>query len=100
VRLLVLWLGLALSKFYTWRTRYGKANEHNAHVPRDTWLLDWERKAIVEFHADHLTDGYRRITFMMLDEDVVAVAPSTVYRLFKAEGLLDHWAATIHRSGF
>jgi putative transposase len=26
---LVGWLGLSRSKFYSWRNRYGKANEHN-----------------------------------------------------------------------
>jgi hypothetical protein len=34
----VSWLGIAASKFYNWRTRYGLANEHNALVPRDWWL--------------------------------------------------------------
>ena len=32
--------------FYAWRKRYGKANEHNALVPRDHWLTDEERDAI------------------------------------------------------
>jgi hypothetical protein len=27
---LVTWIGLSRSKFYSWRDRYGKANEHNA----------------------------------------------------------------------
>jgi len=31
---LVCWIGLSRSKFYSWRNRYGKANEHNALVPR------------------------------------------------------------------
>jgi hypothetical protein len=31
------WLGVTASKFYGWRERYGKANEHNARVPRDFW---------------------------------------------------------------
>src|SRR5215510_9366311 len=35
---LVAWIGLSRSKFYSWRDRYGKANEHNALVPRDHWL--------------------------------------------------------------
>jgi hypothetical protein len=26
----IVWLGVAASKFYSWRQRYGKANEHNA----------------------------------------------------------------------
>jgi hypothetical protein len=44
------WLGIAQSKFYDWRRRYGKVNEHNGWVPRDFWLEDWEEQAIVHFH--------------------------------------------------
>jgi len=29
------WLDIAANKFYAWRVRYGKVNEHNAWVPRD-----------------------------------------------------------------
>jgi putative transposase len=38
------WLGIAQSKFYDWRARYGKVNEHNGYIPRDWWLEDWEKK--------------------------------------------------------
>ena len=31
----IAWLGIAPSKFYSWRGRYGCVNEHNAWVPRD-----------------------------------------------------------------
>ena len=41
------WLDITASKFYDWRERYGKANEHNGWVPRDFWLEDWEKQAIV-----------------------------------------------------
>jgi putative transposase len=77
-----------VSKFYDWRTRYGLANEHNALVPRDWWLEDWEKKAILDFHARHPLEGYRRLAFMMLDADVVAVSPSSVYRVLHDAGLI------------
>jgi putative transposase len=83
---LVLWLGVSLSKFYGWRTRYGKVNEHNAQVPRDHWLEDWEKQAIAAYERAHPLEGYRRLTFMMLDDDVVAVSAPTVYRVLKAAG--------------
>lgn len=83
---LVLWLGMTLSKFHDWRHRYGKVNEHNAWVPRDHWLQDWERQAIVRFSFEYPLEGYRRLAFMMLDRDVVAVSPSSVYRVLKAAG--------------
>jgi hypothetical protein len=75
-RQLVYWLGIAASKFYLWRIRYGRVNEHNAHIPRDWWLEPWEKKAIVHFYLGHPLEGYRRLAFMMLDNDVVAVSPS------------------------
>jgi transposase InsO family protein len=93
------WLGLARSKFYDWRERYGKANEHNGQVPRDHWLEDWERRAIIDFHGRYPLEGYRRLTFMMLDEDVVAVSPSSTYRVLKGAGLLDGWNRKPSRKG-
>jgi putative transposase len=85
------WLGVRAGKFYDWRERYGKANEHNAWVPRDFWLEDWEKKAIVDFHLKNPLEGYRRLTFMMLDQDVVAVSPSSVWRVLGQAGLLAKW---------
>jgi transposase InsO family protein len=58
-------------------------------VPRDYWLEDWEREAILDYHDRHPLEGYRRLTFMMLDDDVVAVSPASVYRVLKAAGRLD-----------
>jgi len=82
------WLELCPRKFARWRERYGKANEHNGQVPRDHWLEPEERKAIVSYALAHPLEGYRSLTFMMLDADVAAVAPSTTYRVLKAAGLV------------
>ena len=78
-------------KFYDWKKRYGRANEHNGKIPRDFWLEPWERDAIVSFHEQNPLEGYRRSTYMMLDADVVAVSASTVYRVLKEAGRLDRW---------
>ena len=75
--------------FYKWRQRYGKVNEHNGWIPRDHWLEDWEKKSILDFYLDHPLEGYRRLTYMMLDADIVAVSPSSVYRVLKRAGVLD-----------
>lgn len=77
---------MAASKFYDWKARYGKVNEHNAWIPRDHWLLDWEKQAILDFEARYPLEGYRRLTFMMLDRDIVAVSPASVYRVLHAAG--------------
>ena len=93
------WLGVRASKLYDWRERYGKANEHNAWVPRDFWLEDWEKKAIIDFHLKNPLEGYRRLTFMMLDQDVVAVSPSSVWRVLGQAGLLGKWNGTPSKKG-
>lgn len=54
-------------------------------------MEDWERLAIIDFHALFPLEGYRRLTFMMLDLDIVAVSPSTTYRVLKAAGLILEW---------
>lgn len=65
------------------------ANEHNGQIPRDWWIEDWEKQAILDYHDRHPLEGYRRLTFMMLDDDIVAVSPSTTYRVLKAARRLD-----------
>lgn len=85
------WVGVSRGKFFDWKQRYGRANEHNGKVPRDHWLEKWEQQAILAYHRANPLEGYRRMAFMMLDEDVVAVSPASVYRVLSAEGLLDRW---------
>ena len=82
------WLELCPRKFGRWRGRYGKANEHNAQVPRDHWLEPQEKQAIISYALHHPLEGYRSLTFMMMDADVAAVAPATTYRVLKKAGLI------------
>jgi len=103
------WLGIAASKFYNWRERYGKVNEHNGWIPRDFWLEEWEKQAIVNFHLKNPLEGYRRLTFMMLDADIVAVSPASVlpqavttlwlWRVLGEAGLLAKWKGKPSKKG-
>jgi transposase InsO family protein len=53
----------------------------------------------VRYFEAHPLEGYRRLCFMMLDENVVAVSPATVHRVLRAAGLLDRWNAKPSRKG-
>jgi putative transposase len=68
-------------------------------VPRDHWLEPAEREAIIVFARDHLADGYRRMTFVMLDQDIVAASPATVYRVLSKAGLLQRWNRAPSKKG-
>jgi transposase InsO family protein len=95
----VRWIGVSRGKFFDWKKRYGKANEHNALVPRDSWIAAEERQRILDVHDRNPLEGYRRLTFMMLDQDVAAVSPSTTYRVLSAAGRLDRWKRKPSKKG-
>ncbi|MFO0804690.1 MAG: hypothetical protein U0791_16400 [Gemmataceae bacterium] len=60
-------------------------------MPRDHWLTAAERKAIIDFHHQYPLEGYRRLTYMMIDRNIVACSPATVYRVLSQAGLLQRW---------
>jgi putative transposase len=99
VRRFIPWLGVTVSKFYDWRERYGRVNEHNGWIPRDFWLEPWEKDAILDFHWKNPLEGYRRLAWMMLDREVVAVSPASVWRVLKQAGVLSRWRGKPSRKG-
>ncbi len=91
-------MGITRTKFYAWQNRYGQANKHNANVPKKHWTTPEEIKAVEDYARTkipigsyHLKDGYRRLTYQMLDENIVALSPATVYRILKNADLLNRW---------
>ncbi|AFH48401.1 Putative integrase [Ignavibacterium album JCM 16511] len=92
------YIGLCRVKFYKWVKRSGTANNHNGKIPKTHWLTPDEVKLIEDFAREHysesdyfLKDGYRRVAYKMLDLNIVAVSPSSVYRILKKAGLLNKW---------
>jgi transposase InsO family protein len=98
-RTLLDWARLKTSKYHQWIKRYGHVNAHNGKIPRDWWLEEWEKQAILDYHQQHPLEGYRRLTFMMLDDDIVAVSPSSTYRVLKAAGRLDRKTVAPSKKG-
>ena len=98
MKLLLEHIGLNRKKFYQWRSRFGKPNNHNGKMPKEHWLLPEEVKAITTYARKHfadgdyfIKDGYRRMTYDMMDKNIAVAAPSTVYRILKRNGLLNQW---------
>jgi transposase InsO family protein len=96
---IIRWIPITSSKFYSWKKRYGKVNEHNGWIPRDFWLEDWEKQAIIDYRHSYPHEGYRRLTYMMMDDDVVAVSPSSVYRVLFNADLLGKWSKKNSKKG-
>ena len=87
-------IGLNSSTYYNWLHRYQqKRLMDEKPVGMNPYrLLDWEKEAIRDFYLENQENGYRRMTYMMIDQNIVYTSPSTVYRYLKSEGLLMRWA--------
>ena len=46
------------------------------------------KQAIVDYCHDTPLEGYRRLCYMIVDDDIVAVSPSSAYRVLSNAGLL------------
>jgi putative transposase len=99
VRKLLAWLELSPGKFYDWQQRVACPNRHNGIIPKTHWLLPWEKQAIIDYAVKHEAEGYRRLTFELIDADVVYASPSSVYRVLKDAGLLAKFTAAESRKG-
>jgi len=61
-------------------------------VPRSPLVaLPDKVEAVVAYAKAHPREGYRRLAWMMVDEDVAYLTPSTVYRILDRYDLLYRW---------
>lgn len=81
-------VGVGERRLLEWRKRFGKPNRPTANYPKSTWLTSREKALIVEFYEAHYEDGYRRCAYMMIDADIVAASPSSVFRALRDAGVL------------
>ncbi len=86
-------LGLTRSVYYDWLEREKAGNlADRLVVPRSPLsALPEEIEAAVAYARAHPREGYRRLAWMMIDEDIVYLAPSTVYRILDKYNLLCRW---------
>jgi putative transposase len=92
-------LSLTRRRAIDWRKRYGEENQHNGDIPRSHQLEQWERDAIVKYYIGHPLEGYRRITYMMIDDNLVATSSATVYRVLKDAGVMRKWNGKNSKKG-
>lgn len=94
-------LGLPKSRFYDWKQRIrggclddrfatGQGSVHG--------ILPEEKEAVITYALSHPKEGYRRLTWMMVDEDVAYLGSSSVYRILRDADLLYRWKRS-RRSG-
>lgn len=94
VRRVLRHLSLTKSRYYEWKRREEEALLEDL-VPgaraSPHALLEEEKAAVITYALSHPKDGYRRLAWMMVDEDVAYVSPSSVYRILRDADLLYRW---------
>lgn len=93
IRRILKHLGLPKARYYDWRNR---AEEDRLADARSVGICPWailpeEREAAIEFALAHPRDGYRRLCWQAVDEEVVCMSPSSFYRVLDDADLLYRW---------
>ena len=86
-------LGLKPARYWQWRerARRGALGDRPPVAPALDQLLPEERAAVIDYALAHPKDGYRRLTWQMVDEDVACLSPASVYRVLNESDLLYRW---------
>lgn len=93
VRRILKRLGIRRSVYYEWRDRAVQKRLDDL-VPGGRCLsavLPEEKEAVIAYALAHPKEGYRRLTWMMVDENVACLSPASVYRVLNDADLLYRW---------
>lgn len=96
-------LEIAPATYHRWRKRIAEdvsapAARRAAHGSLYE-ALPTERRAILDYALGHPEARHRELAWKMLDENVVAVSPSTVYRILGEANLVCRWIPRGRRKG-
>ena len=105
VRRILNHLGLSKARYRQW-TKRAAAEGEGVHALSDRstasagldGILAEEKRAVLDYALAHPKDGYRRLAWQMIDEDVAYLSPSSVYRILNEADLLYRWKRS-RRSG-
>jgi transposase InsO family protein len=93
VRRILHHLGLSTARYREWTKRAAAERlvDHRPIAPRHDGILPEERQAVITYALAHPKDGYRRLTWQMIDADVAYLSESSVYRILSHAELLARW---------
>jgi transposase InsO family protein len=86
-------MGISSSNYYRWCSEIsnGSLIDNRGRTPSLDRTLPEEEQRLIAYALRHPQEGYRRLAWMMVDEDVVYLCPSTVYRILDKNDLLYRW---------
>ena len=94
-------LGIARRTYYRWLREEAWARALPAEPVRPVQpyeALPEEKAAVLDYARKHPELRHRELAWRMVDEDVVCLSPSTVYRILKTANLVCPWRRRTKRS--
>ena len=93
VRRVLTHLGLSKARYYEWvkRAEVSRLADRSTAVSSLGMILEEEKQAVIRYALAHPKEGYRRLAWQMVDEDMAYVSPSSVYRILNDADLLYRW---------
>lgn len=86
-------LGLSKARYRAWTKRVASdaLADRPPIAPSRESILAEEKAAVLTYALAHPKDGYRRLTWQMIDADVAYLSESSVYRILNDADLLYRW---------
>lgn len=87
-------LGISRRTYYRWlkEEKWAKALPETPVRPVQPYeALPQEKQAVLDYARKHAELRHREMAWRMVDEDVVCLSPSTVYRILKEANLVCPW---------
>jgi putative transposase len=91
-------LGLSRARYRDWtkRAAVGQLVDRWPVAPSRDGILPAEKAAVIGYALAHPKEGYRRLTWQMVDADVAYLSESSVYRILNDADLLARWKRSTH----
>lgn len=99
IRRILRHLEIAPASYHRWGSRDVAPAPARASPGSPYEVLPAERRAIIDYALAHPEVRHRELAWKMLDENVVAVSPSTVYRVLGEANLVCRWIPRGRRKG-
>jgi transposase InsO family protein len=91
-------LGLSKARYRAWRKRAAASalTDRRPIAPACDAVLPEEKAAVLAYALAHPKDGYRRLTWQVIDADIAYLSESSVYRILRDAELLARWKRSTH----
>ena len=84
--------GINRSTYYGWLKGKGiEKRAANQRVKSIVQITEEEENKVLEYRKRHPEVGYRKLAWMMVDENVVYLTESTVYKVLSKHNMLNGW---------